>query len=61
MVSQHWSGNTKMRKWKGIESYQDARLINGVMELFVDNGSVAADTFEDMLSKLQQILTRIRE
>ena len=29
MVSQRRSGNTKMRKWKGIESYQDARLING--------------------------------
>ena len=27
MVSQRQSGNTKMRKWKGIESYQDARLI----------------------------------
>ena len=28
MVSQRPSGNTKMRKWKGIEAYQDARLIN---------------------------------
>ena len=33
MVSQRWSGNTKMRKWKGIESYQDARLITGEMSL----------------------------
>ena len=29
MVSQRQSGNTKMRKWKGIKSYQDARLITG--------------------------------
>ena len=27
MVNQRRSGNTKMRKWKGIESYQDATLI----------------------------------
>ena len=32
-------------------------LNDGVMELFVDDGGAAADTFEDMLSKLQQILT----
>ena len=36
-------------------------LNNGVMELFVDDGGAAANTFENMLSKLQQILTRIRE
>ena len=29
IVSQCRSGNTKIRKWKGIESYQDARLISG--------------------------------
>ena len=28
MVSQRQSGNTKMQKWKGVEAYQDARLIN---------------------------------
>ena len=36
-------------------------LNNGVMELFVDDGGAAANTFEDMLSKLQQILTCIWE
>ena len=30
MVSQRQSGNTKMRKWKGIEAYQDVRLITGL-------------------------------
>ena len=36
-------------------------LNDGVMELFMDNGSAAADTFKDMLSKLQQILTHVQE
>ena len=29
MVSQRQSGNIKMRKWKGVKAYQDARLIIG--------------------------------
>ena len=33
MVSQRRSGNTKMRKWKGIESYQDVRLISMIIFL----------------------------
>ena len=36
-------------------------LNDETMELFVDDGGTAADTFEDMLSKLQRILIRIRE
>ena len=36
-------------------------LNNSIMELFVDDGGAAANTFEDMLSKLQQILTHIWE
>ena len=33
MVSQRQSGNTKMQKWKGIESYYDTRLITGTWPL----------------------------
>ena len=36
-------------------------LNDEIMELFVDDGGTAADTFEDMLSKLRCILTRVRE
>jgi hypothetical protein len=32
-----------------------------IMELFVDNGGAAADTFEEMMDKLTKIFTRIRE
>jgi len=36
-------------------------LVKEIMELFVNNGGVAADTFEEMMSKLVMIFTRIRE
>ena len=36
-------------------------LVKEVMELFVDDGGAAANTFEEMMSKLTQIFTRIRE
>jgi hypothetical protein len=36
-------------------------LVREVMELFVDDGGTAADTFEEMMDKLTQIFTRIRE
>jgi hypothetical protein len=32
-----------------------------IMELFVDDGGAAADTFEEMMDKLTKIFTRIRE
>ena len=36
-------------------------LNDEVMELFVDDGGTATDTFDDMMSKLRRILTRVRE
>ena len=36
-------------------------LVKEIMELFVDDGGTAADTFEEMMDKLTQIFTRIRE
>ncbi|TFY79122.1 hypothetical protein EWM64_g4890 [Hericium alpestre] len=36
-------------------------LTDGVMELLVDDGGAAADTFDEMLAKLRLILTRVRE
>jgi len=36
-------------------------LNDEVMELFVDDGGAASDTFEGMLSKLKCILTRVQE
>ena len=36
-------------------------LSDGTMELFVDDGATAGDTFEHELSKLRRIFTRIRE
>ena len=36
-------------------------LTDKVMELFVDDGGTAADTFEDMTAKLRRIFTRVRE
>ncbi|VDC04527.1 unnamed protein product, partial [Peniophora sp. CBMAI 1063] len=36
-------------------------LLEAVMELFVDDGGCAADTFGDMMDKLRRVLTRVRE
>jgi len=36
-------------------------LVKEIMELFVDDGGAAADTFEEMTKKLTQIFSRIRE
>ena len=36
-------------------------LVEEVMELFVDDGGTAADTFSEMMDKLRRIFTRIRE
>jgi len=36
-------------------------LVEEIMELFVDDGGAAADTFGEMMKKLIQIFTRIRE
>ena len=36
-------------------------LTDEVMELFVDDGGAAADSFDDMVAKLRRILTRVRE
>jgi hypothetical protein len=36
-------------------------LADETMELFVDDGGTAADTFREMMSKLTRIFTRIRE
>ena len=36
-------------------------LADNTMELFVDDGSAAADTFDEMIDKLTKIFTRIRE
>ena len=36
-------------------------LVKEVMELFVDDGGVAADTFLEMMDKLRCIFTRVRE
>jgi Reverse transcriptase (RNA-dependent DNA polymerase) len=35
-------------------------LVDEVMELFVDDGGATANTFEEMMSKLTKIFTRIR-
>ena len=34
---------------------------NNTIELFVDDGGAAADTFEDGMSKLRQFLKRVRD
>ena len=36
-------------------------LVEEVMELFVDDGGAAADTFPEMMDKLRRIFTRVRE
>jgi len=36
-------------------------LTDGTIELFVDDGGAAADTFVEMMGKLERIFTRIRE
>jgi hypothetical protein len=36
-------------------------LTDEVMELFVDDGGTAADTFDDMTARLRPIFTRVRE
>ena len=36
-------------------------LVEEIMELFVDDGGAAADTFREMMDKLTKIFTRIRE
>ena len=36
-------------------------LADGTMELFVDDGGSAAETFNEMMGKLTRIFTRIRE
>ncbi|TFY76260.1 hypothetical protein EWM64_g7752 [Hericium alpestre] len=36
-------------------------LTTQVMELFVDDGGAAADSFQEMMAKLQTIFTRVRE
>jgi transposase InsO family protein len=36
-------------------------LAEEIMELFVDDGGAAADSFEEMMSKLTKIFTRVRE
>jgi len=36
-------------------------LVKEIMELFIDNGGVAADIFKEMISKLVMIFTRIGE
>jgi hypothetical protein len=36
-------------------------LVKEIMELFVDDGGAAADSFDEMLDKLTKIFTRIRE
>jgi len=36
-------------------------LVKEIMELFMDDGSAAADTFSEMMDKLQHIFMRIHE
>ena len=36
-------------------------LVKEIMELFINDGGAVADTFEEMISKLVTIFTRIRE
>jgi len=36
-------------------------LTDEVMELFVDDGGTAADSFDDMVTRLRRIFTRVRE
>ena len=36
-------------------------IVEEIMELFVDNGGAGVDTFEEMMSKLTKIFTRIQE
>jgi hypothetical protein len=36
-------------------------LTDEVMELFVDDGGMAADSFDDMVTRLRRIFTRVRE
>ncbi|KIM37849.1 hypothetical protein M413DRAFT_51875, partial [Hebeloma cylindrosporum] len=36
-------------------------LADETMELFVDDGGTAADTFDEMMDKLTRIFTRVRE
>ena len=36
-------------------------IVEEIMELFVDDGGAGVDTFEEMMSKLMKIFTRIRE
>jgi hypothetical protein len=36
-------------------------LVEEIMELFVDDGGAAADTFEEMMDKLTKIFTRVHE
>ena len=36
-------------------------LVDKVMELFIDDGGAAADTFPEMMNKLRHIFTRVRE
>ena len=36
-------------------------IANNIMELFVDDGGMAADMFEEMIGKLTQIFTLIRK
>ena len=36
-------------------------LVEEIMELFVDDGGAAADTFKEMMEKLTRIFTRVRE
>ena len=36
-------------------------IADGIMELFVDDGGVAADTFEEMMEKLTRIFTLVRK
>ena len=36
-------------------------LVEEIMELFVDDGGAAADEFEEMMTKLTKIFTRVRE
>ena len=49
MVSQHRSRNTKIWKWKGIESYQDARLIT--VQLF----NMQSFLLQHLLPKISEI------
>ena len=36
-------------------------LVKEIMELFIDDGGATADTFDEMMDKLTQIFTRVRE